>query len=124
MSGTGPLPPRVRVTAPRSDARRRPQLLVQEIDEQTELGEVYVRSLLWAQLRLSLGILVSLGLIVGCLPVLFSLAPQLLGRTLFGMPLTWGLLGFLVYPVLLLLGWFYVRRAERHERSFSDLVER
>ena len=126
MSGTSeqPPPPRVRVTAPRADVRRRPQLLVQEIDEQTELGAVYVRSLLWAQLRLAAGILAAMGLTIGCLPLLFTLAPELLSRTFLGMPLTWGLLGFLVYPLLLLLGWVYVRRAERNERSFADLVER
>ena len=126
MTGTSeqPPPPRVRVTAPRSDVRRRPQLLVQEIDEQTELGAVYVRSLLWAQLRLAVGILAAMGLTIGCLPLLFTLAPELLSRTFLGMPLTWGLLGFLVYPLLLLLGWVYVRRAERNERAFSDLVER
>ncbi len=126
MTGTPeqPPPPRVRVTAPRSDVRRRPQLLVQEIDEQTELGAVYVRSLLWAQLRLAAGILVAMGLMIGGLPLLFTVAPELLSSTVLGMPLTWGLLGFLVYPLLLLLGWLYVRRAERNERSFADLVER
>ncbi len=117
-------PPRVRVTAPRSDVRRRPQAVAQEIDDQTELGSVYVRSLLWTQLRLSIGILAVLGLIVGALPLLFTLAPDLLGRTVLGMPLAWGLLGFLVYPLLLALGWFYVRRAERHERAFADMVNR
>jgi hypothetical protein len=38
------------------------------------------------------------------------------------MPLPWLLLGFVVYPVLVLLGWRYVRRAERNERNFADLL--
>ncbi len=87
-------------------------------------GAVYVRSLLWAQLRLAVGVLAAMALLIGGLPLLFTLAPELLGRTVFGMPLTWGLLGFLVYPLLLALGWVDVRRAVRNERSFSDLVER
>jgi hypothetical protein len=41
-----------------------------------------------------------------------------------GMPLAWGLLGFLVYPVLVAIGWWYVRAAERNERAFTDVVER
>jgi hypothetical protein len=41
-----------------------------------------------------------------------------------GVPLPWLLLGGLVYPALVALGWFYVRQAERVEREFSDLVER
>jgi hypothetical protein len=37
-------------------------------------------------------------------------------------PLPWWLLGVLVYPFLLALAWIYVRRAERNERDFRDLV--
>ena len=40
------------------------------------------------------------------------------------MPLAWLLLGVLAYPWLLVLGWFYVRRAEGNERDFADLVAR
>ncbi len=40
------------------------------------------------------------------------------------MPLPWLLLAFAVYPVLLGLGWVYVRAAERNERDFTDVVER
>ena len=40
------------------------------------------------------------------------------------MPLAWGLLGFVVYPVLVAIGWWYVRAAERNERAFTDVVER
>lgn len=83
-------------------------------------------SLLRAQLRLALGILATLGVTVGALPLLFHLAPGLgaihvsvLGL---GLPLAWLLLGVLVYPFLFLLGWLYVRRAERNERDFADLM--
>ena len=38
------------------------------------------------------------------------------------MPLAWLLLGVVVYPWLVLLGWAYVRRAERNERDFAELV--
>ena len=40
-----------------------------------------------------------------------------------GLPLGWLLLGVLVYPLLVLLGWVYVRRAERNERHFADLMD-
>lgn len=123
MSGRETPPARVRVTAPRTDVRRQLRRPAQEIDDQTELGSVYVSSLLWAQLRLAGGVLAVLGVVVGALPLLFTLAPQVLGRSVLGMPLTWTLLGLVVYPALVALGWFYVRRAERHERSFADLVE-
>jgi hypothetical protein len=41
-----------------------------------------------------------------------------------GMPLAWVILGFAAYPVLIGLGWVYVRTAERNERDFADMVER
>ena len=34
------------------------------------------------------------------------------------------LLGFVVYPVLIGLAWAYVRRAERNEDAFGDMVGR
>jgi hypothetical protein len=40
------------------------------------------------------------------------------------MPLPWVLLAVAVYPFLLLLGWLYVRAAERNERDFTEVVER
>ena len=39
------------------------------------------------------------------------------------MPLSWVVLAFAVHPFLLACGWFYVRRAERNEEDFADLVE-
>lgn len=116
-------PTRVRVTAPRPVVRRRHRPVTTEIDAQTELGEVYLRSLIWAQLRLAAGTLALLALLVGGLPLLFAVAPRLLGRSLLGMPLTWVVLGFAVYPLFVALGWAYVRRAERNERAFTDLVD-
>ena len=41
-----------------------------------------------------------------------------------GLPLPWLVLGVLVYPALLLGGGVYLRLAERHERDFTELVER
>ena len=80
-------------------------------------------SLLREQLRLALRILATLFLTVGSLPLLFHLFPGLGDVRLVGVPLAWLLLGALVYPYLLFLGWRYVRRAEANERDFADLVE-
>jgi hypothetical protein len=33
-------------------------------------------------------------------------------------------LGVLIYPALILLGWYTVRSAERNERAFTELVRR
>ena len=49
-------PARVRVTGPARSGAALSQRCVSEIDDQTELGEVYVRSLIRSQLRLALGV--------------------------------------------------------------------
>jgi hypothetical protein len=116
----GSLPERVRVTGP--PRRRTPVARTTDIDDETRLGGVYMGSLLREQLRLALGILAVLALTVGLLPLLFHLLPGLAGVQVLGVPVGWLLLGVLVYPSLLLLGVVYVRRAERNERDFAELV--
>ena len=117
-------PARVRVTGPprRRTSGVRPTAS-REIDADTELGAVYMSSLLGEQLRLAAGVLVALGLTVGVLPLVFHLFPHLSEVRVAGMPVPWLLLGVLVYPWLLALGWIYVRRAEANERDFIDLVD-
>ena len=125
---TQPQPPkqRVVVTSPRTGAPRprRPYPATREIDEQSELGAVYMRSLIRTQRNL--GLLVT-GTVTGslaALPVVFTLAPSVAQVTLFGIGLPWLLLGVVVFPLFVLAGWFYVRQAERSEREFAELVER
>lgn len=118
-----PRAPRVRVTGP----PRRPAGGVRppasrEIDAGTEIGAVYMRSLLREQRRLAVRVLVALALTVGLLPLLFHLASGLGSVRWLGMPLPWLLLAGFVYPWLVLLGWRYVRRAEANERDFEELV--
>jgi hypothetical protein len=101
---------------------RRP--VSRDIDEQTDIGEVYMRSLVRNQLRLSVGVLGAFVLSWCSIPLLFAIVPGLRGSRLFGLPLSWLLLGVLVYPVITGVAWWYVKAAERTEQDFSDLVER
>jgi hypothetical protein len=120
-----PTPHRVRVTSPRITATRRRRVTgASEIDAQTDLGEVYMSSLLRSQLRLALLVLAALAALVAGLPLLFTAAPALVDVHVAGVPLPWLLLAFGVYPFLLLLGWLYVRAAERNERDFAEVVQR
>jgi hypothetical protein len=114
-------PERVRVTGPRA-GRPRHTTVAAEIDRQSEIGELYMRSLMRAQFRLALLVVAILAVTVGALPLLFRRWPALRHVDLLGVPLPWLVLGFLVYPLLIALAWFYVRRAERNERDFDDLL--
>ncbi len=122
---TSQLPPRrVRVTGDRTGAVRRRVAGTREIDTQTQLGEVYMSSLLRTQLRLAGAVIGTLTVFVGGLPLAFYFAPGLMATEVLDMPLSWVLLAFAVYPFLFLLGWLYVRAAERNERDFTDVIER
>ena len=118
--GAGPPPERVRVTGP--PRRRTPVARPSGIDDETRLGGMYVGSLVRDQLRLALGVLVLLAATVGALPLVFHLLPGLAAHRVLGLPLSWLVLGTLVYPALVVLGWAYVRRAERNDADFAELV--
>ncbi|WP_446664033.1 hypothetical protein [Flexivirga sp. B27] len=94
----------------------------QEIDAQTMLGEALLRSLMRTQLRLAAVVLALLAITLGSLPLIFDVVPGIRRLHVLGIPLPWLLLGVLVYPVLLGLGWFYVRYAERIEAGFVRLM--
>ncbi|QIG44906.1 hypothetical protein G5V58_20910 [Nocardioides anomalus] len=117
-----PRPARVRVTGPPRRAHA-PRTRTGDIDEQTALGEVYVGSLLREQLYLAVRVLGVLAVSVGSLPLVFHLFPSLAARHVLGLPLAWLLLGVLVYPWLLVLGRWFVRRAERNEHDFVLLLQ-
>ena len=95
-----------------------------EIDADTVLGDLYLRSLLRTQLRLGLLVTLALVLLLGSLPLLFHLVPALAGHRLAGIPLSFLALGALAYPLLLGLAASYVWFAERNEAAFAALLER
>lgn len=119
-----PLEHRVRITSPRTGARPHVRRTTrEEIDQSTAVGEVYIRSLMRTQFRSALRTLLILMVTVGALPAAFAFIDGFAELRVAGVPLAWLVLGVGVYPGLLLLGWLYVRRAERTERAFVRLVQ-
>lgn len=108
-------PPRRRTTAVGSSRAR-------DIDTDTRLGGIYLGSLLREQLWLALRVLAALAVAVGAWPLVFHLWPGLANVAVGGVPVAWLVLGVLVYPLLVGLGWHYVRRAERNEEDFAELM--
>lgn len=120
-----PLTERVRITNPLTTASTHVRRSVeQEIDESTAIGQVYMRSLIRSQLRLALVVLFTLMLSLGIMPIVFIMFDSVTTYRVGGIPLPWWILGVVVYPFLLVLGWLYTRQAERAERDFAELVER
>ncbi|CAG7655995.1 hypothetical protein [Actinacidiphila bryophytorum] len=119
-----PAPRRVAVTAPR---RHRAggysaRAGAADLHAQPRLGQLYVRSLVRNQLRLSLGVLAVLAAVLGGLPAAFALLPGLRTSEVAGIRLPWVLLGVVAYPLLVGAAYFHVRHAERVERDFTDLL--
>lgn len=114
----------MRVTGPRTGAATRARRMAPSthIDQRTALGDVYVRSLLRAQLRLGLGVVLTVVVVLGSLPLAFAALPGLSEVIVLGVPLPWVVLAFAAYPGFVLAGWFFVRRAERNEAAFTALV--
>jgi len=105
---------------------RGPRALVRtkaEVQEQTEVGEVLLRGLVRAQLALSLRMAGLVVVPLLTLPLLFALLPRLGEISVFGLRLPWLVLGLLVYPCLLIIGWAYVRLADRTEQDFADIID-
>ncbi|MGH9043080.1 MAG: hypothetical protein ACRDZ3_22940 [Acidimicrobiia bacterium] len=115
---------RVAVRNPRGRAAGQGQRTLADLAEQTEVGDVLLRSLTRAQLVLALRIFAVFGGLLVGLPAVFASNPDLGRYLVFGIPLPWVVLGGLIYPVLVVMGLLYVRQAERHEREFTDIVER
>jgi hypothetical protein len=114
----------VRVVLASAPSSRRPVRPRRELEEQTGVGDVLVRGLIRAQLALALRLSAIVAVGLGLLPLLFAVAPNVGRVTIAGVRLPWILLGLLAYPFLAVVGWVYVRMAERNERDFADLVER
>lgn len=110
------------VLADRRGTREVPRTIM-ELEEQNSVGEALVTHLMKAQLRSSLilaGITVSVFL---ALPLLFWTLPEFARATVFGVHLSWLILGVLPFPFMVLVGYLSARWAERHERDFLHMVE-
>ena len=119
-------PPRVRVTSTRRDAPTRRDLrpLTRDIDEQSNLGEIYMAGLMSAQLRLALRVLAFGAAGLGGLPLLFLLVPATRTMEAWRIPVPWLVLAVVVYPVAFVVSRYYVRQSERIEADFSHVVRR
>lgn len=114
---------RVRVVLAERKGVARPVRTVVDIQEGTGVGELLRSGLIGSQLSVALRFAVGAGLTLGLLPLLFALFPEIGRFDVFGLRLPWLLLGLLVYPFLLGLGWWHTRIAERVEQGFADHVQ-
>lgn len=103
----------------RPSSRRTPR---DELAEDTAHGELYLTRLRRAQLELSLLGLVAFGGLVGSLPLLFALIPALARIHVLGIPLALLLVAVPAFPLFVVIGLVYERRANALDEAFRDLI--
>jgi hypothetical protein len=101
----------------------RPVRTVDVVRDGTGVGEVLRRGLIKSQLMVALSFAAAALLALGVLPLAFAYLPEIARASVLGIRLPWLLLGGLVYPFLLGLGWWHARAAERVEKGFADHVQ-
>jgi hypothetical protein len=94
----------------------------EELAEATPHGDVYLAGLIRAQLRLSLLALGAFGGLIGSLPLLFLLWPSLQDVDVFGVPLPLLILIVPLFPLIVMIGLLYQRRADALDETFRDVV--
>ena len=100
----------------------RPRAPRDELAEGTPHGDVYLARLIRAQLRLSLLALGAFGGLIGSLPLLFLLWPALQDLDLFGVPVPVLVLAAPLFPLIVVIGLLYQRRADALDETFRDVV--
>jgi hypothetical protein len=90
--------------------------------QESDAGQVFIRSLIRSQLRLALVVAGGFLLILLAFPLMLGLVPGLAHSTIAGLPFDWVLLGAGIYPVIGLSAWLYVRTAARNEARYRDLA--
>jgi hypothetical protein len=117
---------RVRVTAPlTASASGHGPVTGQESREaaqDSDVGQVFVRSLIRSQLRLALVVAGGFLVILAAFPLILAAVPGLAETRLAGIPFGWLLLGVGIYPVIGLSAWLFVRSAARNEARYRDLA--
>ena len=116
-------PRRVRVVLSERKGVARTVRTVVDVQEGTAVGELLRTNLIGGQLAVALRIGGLALLVLGLLPALFAFYPELGRLDVLGLRLPWLLLGVLVYPFLLALGWWHTKAAERVEQNFADHVQ-
>ncbi|MDH5421958.1 MAG: hypothetical protein OEY55_09150 [Acidimicrobiia bacterium] len=92
-------------------------------DRDTALDPIYLRTVLKVNLITSL---VHFGIFLIVMlggPLVFWLFPGLATVYVGALPLPWFYLGIAGFPMLVIIGWHYLREVEEDEEEFSDLVD-
>lgn len=86
-------------------------------------SEEYLKTVMGRQLRLSMGIASVFVAIIVAVPLLNKFAPDQMNQPFMGFTVSWFLLGFAIFPVLIFLAWLFVRRSNAFEDEAVAMVD-
>ena len=124
--------PRVRVTRARrefpmaGDNEASPEPAPEAPVAAGEVGGIYLRTLFRAQLRLAvtMAVLGGLGVLtITGVAVVIAAVPALTAITAFGVPVSWVVQAYGMYPMFILLAGIYMRAASRNEKRYRLLEQ-
>jgi hypothetical protein len=108
--------------APRQPGRRSPLPGTSDLYEQDQYAATLLASLMRAQLGVTLSVLLPALAVVALYPLLCALSPSVADARIGPLPLSLIVLGGGIYPPLVALGFWYLRRARRVEQRFVELL--
>lgn len=118
-------PPRLRITGP---PRRDPAPGIRRPAEaqatSRDVGAIYLRSLIRAQLRLAVVCCIGFVLTLTSAAVIIATVPTLHESYVFGVPWSWALQAYGMYPLILAFAVIYARGAARNEQRYRLLEGR
>lgn len=86
-------------------------------------SDEYLRTVMGRQLRLSMSIASVFVAIIVVVPLLNKFAPELMSTPFMGFTLSWFLLGFAIFPILIFLAWLFVQRSNAFEDEAVAMVD-
>lgn len=95
----------------------------EELAAGSEVGRIYLRRLVRAQLQLSLTALLAFGGLVGSLPLALYALPGLQRVDVLGLPVPLVLPGVPVFVLLIVIARTYQRRADALDQAFRALLD-
>jgi len=84
-------------------------------------SEEFLHQLMRRQLRLSISIAFTFGILLLGLPLANYFAPELMGKNVGGFTLTWLILGVLFFPFVWLLSWIFIKASMGLENEISKV---
>lgn len=86
-------------------------------------SEEFLHTVMTRQLRLSMSIASVFVAIIIAVPLLNKFLPDVMNTPFLGFTFSWFLLGFGIFPVLIVLAWLFVKRSNAFEDEAIGLVD-